>query len=204
MKNAHISKATLGRLPQYLQYLKKLPKGTEYISATVVAKELELGEVQVRKDLRSASGEGRPKVGYVTADLIKSIESYLGGSMLTEAVLVGAGRLGRALMAYDGFEGYGVKIEAAFDSNVDIADGSSKSILPMEKFDSFCGSHDVKIGIITVGADSAQTVCDRMIKNGIKAIWNFAPCKLKIPEGILLRQEDLAVSLAHLNCQVSN
>lgn len=200
MIKASVPKATLGRLPQYLKLLKALPKDEyEYISATSIAKMLSLGEVQVRKDLSSISGAGKPKLGYVTADLIVKLEEHLGCNKLTYAVLVGAGKLGRALLDYDGFEKYGVKIIAAFDSKLSAPDLEGKvEILPMDRFSEFCKTHSVNIGIITVGESSAQTVCDQMTESGITKIWNFAPCKLNVPDGVLLHSENLALSLAHL------
>ena len=204
MDKCTISKATLGRLPSYLEYLRNLPPDTvPYISATAIAKHLGLGEVQVRKDLAAVSGAGKPKLGYGTTELVEKLEDFLGCNQLTPAVLVGAGKLGRALLQYDEFEKYGVKISAAFDSNERVISlGSKTEILPMNQFEYFCKTKNIKLGIITVGEGSAQAVCDQMVKSGITAIWNFAPCKLKVPVGILLQNENLALSLAHLNNQL--
>ncbi|MEE1011544.1 MAG: redox-sensing transcriptional repressor Rex [Acutalibacteraceae bacterium] len=205
MDKLGISKATLGRLPHYLQFLRELSvDDVPYISATVIAKKLSLGEVQVRKDLSAVSGAGKPKVGYKTTDLIKSIEAHLGLGDMTNAVLVGAGKLGKALLEFDDFEDYGVKIIAAFDCNeTAIRYNRSIEILPMNDFDEYCKQNNVRIGIITVGEGSAQSVCDKMIESGITAIWNFAPCNLELPDGILLKQERLALSLAYLNNKLS-
>ena len=206
MDKCSVSKATLGRLPSYLEYLRNLPPDkVPYISATAIAKHLGLGEVQVRKDLAAVSGAGKPKLGYVTAELVEKLEECLGCNQVTSAVLVGAGKLGRALLQYDEFEKYGVKISAAFDSNERaISLGSKTEILPMNQFEYFCKTKNIKLGIITVGEGSAQAVCDQMVKSGITAIWNFAPCKLKVPIGVLLQNENLALSLAHLNNQLRN
>lgn len=206
MDKTGISKATLGRLPHYLQLLRELSDdNVPSISATVIAKKLSLGEVQVRKDLSAVSGAGKPRIGYKTVDLIKSIEAYLGQGDMTNAVLVGAGKLGKALLEFDDFEDYGVKIIAAFDCNeTAIRYNRSIEILPMNDFDSFCKKNNVKIGIITVGAGSAQDVCNRMIESGIMAIWNFAPCNLEVPDNILIKQERLALSLAYLNNKLVN
>ena len=203
MDKCTISKATLGRLPSYLEFLRNLPPDkVPSISATAIAKHLGLGEVQVRKDLAAVSGAGKPKLGYVTAELVEKIEDFLGCNQLTSAVLVGAGKLGRALLQYDEFEKYGVKISAAFDSNERaISLGTKTEILPMNQFEYFCKTQNIKLGIITVGEGSAQAVCDQMVKSGITAIWNFAPCKLNVPASILLQNENLALSLAHLNNQ---
>ena len=206
MDKCSVSKATLGRLPSYLEYLRNLPPDkVPYISATAIAKHLGLGEVQVRKDLAAVSGAGKPKLGYVTSELVEKLEECLGCNQLTSAVLVGAGKLGRALLQYDEFEKYGVKISAAFDSNERVISlGSKTEILPMNQFEYFCKTQKIKLGIITVGEGSAQAVCDKMVKSGIMAIWNFAPCKLKVPASILLQNENLALSLAHLNNQLRN
>ena len=206
MNGYSVPKATLGRLPQYLQYLKSLPdaKGST-ISATAIAKGLSLGDVQVRKDLAAVSGTGKPKVGYERAKLIRDLESHLGYGGLTNAILVGAGKLGKALLDYDGFEDFGVKIVAGFDCNEQALQvgNNAKEILPIKEISSYCKEHSVKLGIITVGQGSAQDVCDTLVASGIEAIWNFAPCTLKIPSGVLLKQENLALSLAYLNNQIS-
>ena len=203
MNGYSIPKATLGRLPQYLEYLRSLPEIRRTISATAIAKALSLGDVQVRKDLASVCGAGKPKIGYETDKLITDIESHLGSERLTNAVLVGAGKLGRALLDYDGFENFGVKIVAGFDCNETVLTKGTKDILPIRDIEVYCREHDVKLGIITVGQGSAQDVCDKLVESGIKAIWNFAPVTLKVPNGVLLKQENLALSLAYLKGQIS-
>ena len=203
MNGYSIPKATLGRLPQYLEYLKSLPETHRTISATAIARALSLGDVQVRKDLAAVCGAGKPKIGYETDKLIADIESHLGFKKLTNAVLVGAGKLGRALLDYDGFENFGVKIVAGFDCNETVLKKGTKEILPIKDIGAFCQKHNVRRGIITVGSGSAQDVCDRLVESGIEAIWNFAPVTLKVPNGVLLKQENLALSLAYLNNQIS-
>ena len=203
MNGYSIPKATLGRLPQYLEYLKSLSEIRRTISATAIAKALSLGEVQVRKDLATVSGAGKPKVGYETDKLITDIESHLGYEKLTNAVLVGAGKLGRALLDYDGFENFGVRIVAGFDCNETALKKGAKNILPIRDIGAYCREYKVKLGIITVGVGSAQDVCDKLVESGIEAIWNFAPVTLKVPNGVLLKQENLALSLAYLNNQIS-
>ena len=198
-------KATLGRIPIYIQYLKDLPdESGEMIAAPKIARDLSLGEVQVRKDLALISGAGKPKVGYNKQKLIVDLERRLGHDGLTNAVLVGAGKLGRALLDYDGFEEFGIRILAGFDRNQNpIQIGVDKYVLSIEHVEQYCTEHDVKIGIITVGQGSAQEVCDKLVSSGVRAIWNFAPCKLHVPTGVLLQNENLALSLAHLRNQLS-
>ena len=199
-----ISKATLSRIPAYLELLRSLPaERYEHISATAIARKLSLGEVQVRKDLASISGAGKPKLGYLTAELITNLENCLGSDNLSSAVLVGAGKLGKTLLDYDEFEKFGIRIAAAFDSNDKVIDISSKiRIQPIDEFEHFCKENEIKLGIITVGAGSAQAVCDKMTDCGIIGILNFAPCNLNVPDGVILKNENLALSLAHLNNQI--
>ena len=203
MNGYSIPKATLGRLPQYLDYLRSLADVCPTISSAAIARALSLGEVKVRKDLASVSGIGRPRIGYETDKLISDIERHLGYERLTYAILVGAGKLGRALLDYDGFEEFGVKIIAGFDCNEITLKSGGGYILPIKDVRDFCREHDVRLGIITVGEGSAQEVCDKLVESGIKAIWNFAPVSLKVPKGVLLKQENLALSLAYLNNQMS-
>lgn len=205
MKHTCVMKATLGRLPIYLQYLKSLDTN-QYanISATIIAKSLGLGEVQVRKDLSAVSGAGRPKLGYETAALIKTLEDVLGQRSVSEAIIVGAGRLGNALLGYNGFGNYGLKIGAAFDIGCKEAyvTGNGANIYPLDELDAYCKREKVKIGIITVPKEAAQDICDRLVECGVTAIWNFAPCNLNVPEHIILQHENLALSLAHLKLQM--
>lgn len=201
MERKEISKAILKRLPGYLAYLKSLPQnGPANISATTLANALGMGEVQVRKDLAAVSDGGRPKVGYLRESLIDDIEQFLGYDNNTDAVLIGAGKLGQALCDYSGFDAYGLNILAAFDSNpASQRTDTGKPILPMEKLEQFCKANMVRMGIITVPAAHAQQVCDQLIASGIKAVWNFAPTHLEVPENILVQNENMATSLAVLS-----
>lgn len=204
MKQIEVSKATMGRIPMYLKYLKNAKHNTENISATAIAKQLGLGDVQVRKDLASVSGAGRPKTGYNVNELIASLEEFLGVGKVSNVIIVGAGKLGRAFLDYGGFKDYGLDIVAAFDIAVESEENtdSGKIVYPMSAFESFCANNNVKIGIITVPASDAQNVCDLLIKNGIKAIWSFAPCTLSVPDGISVQYENMALSLAYLNKKI--
>mgnify|MGYP000613783038 FL=1 len=201
-----ISRATLKRLPTYLSYLKALPAdATANISATALAAGLHMGEVQVRKDLALVSDGGRPKIGYNREHLIADIENFLGYGNSNDAVLIGAGKLGRALLGYGGFAEYGLNIVAAFDANDTLigTTNGGKPIMHLSRLGEVCQRYKIKIGIITVPAEYAQGVCDLLIENGILAIWNFAPKHLNVPDGILVQNENMAASLAllckHLN-----
>ena len=196
-----VSKAVLKRLPSYLAYLKGITDpDTPYISATTLANALGMGDVQVRKDLATVSDGGRPKVGYLRESLIEDIEQFLGYDNTTDAVLIGAGKLGQALMDHKGFDEYGLNILAGFDVNP-VADATidGKPIYPMEKLESFCRSNKILMGIICVPASHAQEVCDKLISSGIKAIWTFATVHLEVPPHILVQYENMATSLAVLS-----
>ena len=208
MEKKAISKSVLKRLPGYLSYLKNMPENAPAnISATALANALGMGEVQVRKDLAMVSDGGRPKIGYMRESLIDDIEQFLGYDNTTDAVLIGAGKLGQALMGYKGFDEYGLNVLAAFDvaPKMDRTE-EGKPIYPLEKLASFCRTHKVLMGIITVPAEAAQTVADQLIAGGIKAIWNFAPTHLDVPANILVQNENMATSLAvlsvHLQAQI--
>ena len=208
MEPKKISKSVLKRLPGYLSYLKSLPEnGATHISATALANALGMGEVQVRKDLAMVSDGGRPKIGYLRESLIEDIEQFLGYDNVTDAVLIGAGKLGQALMAYKGFDEYGLNIMAAFDRNpkMDQTD-EGKPVYNINKLTQFCRAHKVLMGIITVPAEGAQEVAEQLITCGIKAIWNFAPTHLDVPSNILVQNENMATSLAvlsvHLQAQM--
>ena len=194
LKGAKLSKATLGRLPTYLKYI-EAEKIRTTVSSAELSQALKFGEIQVRKDLNSISKSGRPKVGFDIKVLREDIEKVLGKGEPLSAVVIGAGKLGTALLGYKGFEEYGIRIIAAFDSNKSICCGS---IYPMEELERFCRQSDIRIGIITVPSDHAQKVCDHCIHCGINVIWNFAACDLRVPEGITVSYENLALSLAHL------
>ncbi|MCQ2464223.1 MAG: redox-sensing transcriptional repressor Rex [Oscillospiraceae bacterium] len=204
MKQIEVSRATMGRLPVYLEYLKSTESGTENISATALAKELGLGEVQVRKDLAAVSGAGRPKTGYNVSELISVLEKFLGRNDSSNVVIVGAGKLGRALLDYSGFKDYGLEIMAAFDKEVNEPEKSKqgKPVYSMDLLDDFCRENNIRIGVIAVPASSAQEVCDRFVKNGIRAVWCFAPCSLTVPDGIPVQYENMALSLAYLNKKI--
>lgn len=196
-----ISLQTLRRLPVYLHYLRTVRDRYVNISATAIAEKLGLNDVQVRKDLASVSGSGRPKTGYNTCELIEQLERYLGCNTRCPAVLVGAGNLGKALLSYDGFEDYGLEIIAAVDRNPALVGVSvnGKQILPLTCLKALCETSDVRLGIITVPAAAAQSVCDELISYGIRAIWNFAPTILRVPEYVQVENENLASSLAVLS-----
>jgi redox-sensing transcriptional repressor len=201
MKTTDVSRAALGRIPVYLKFIESLPQDVETVSATTIAKALGFGEVQVRKDLGAICGSGKPRIGYTVSDLKASLECLI-GSRNGKTVIVGAGKLGRALLDYGGFSDYGLDILAAFDTDVSQNNASGKPILPIDGLHDFCKENNVSIGVIAVPARAAQEVCDKLCQSGIKAIMSFAPCKLTAPDGVAIQYENMALSLAHLKTQI--
>lgn len=200
--NKQVSKRTLNRLPTYLSLLQeKADEGVEYISATTIANLLDLNHVQVRKDLSCASSAGRPKVGYETKVLINDLYEFLDYNNAKKAVIVGAGDLGKALLGYSGFKNYGLDIVAAFDTNKELCgtEIKGKPIYHTDMMEEMVSGMDVHIGIITTPAQYAQDSCDKLVRNGVKGIWNFAPTSLTAPKDVIVQNENMATSLAVLS-----
>ena len=199
-----VSVNTVQRLPTYLNYLKSLDDDGN-ISSTEIARALGLNDVQVRKDLSSVSSGGRPKVGYNIRGLILDLKEFLGYNAVNDAVMVGCGNLGRALMSYRGFREYGLRIVAGFDVSDDIVgeEVSGKPVLPLSGLPQYCRENGIRIGVITTPAQAAQKACDLLMEGGLKAVWNFAPAHITVGEGVLVQNENMACSLAllskHLN-----
>lgn len=196
----NISKSVLQRLPIYLNYLRAMPDKSGFISATALAARLNLGEVQVRKDLASVSNTGKPKVGYEVMTLIADLSDALGYNNVNDAVIVGAGRLGKALLDYKGFAEYGFNIVAGFDVSEAVVGKSEggKPIFSLEKLPWLVNRMHIKIGIITVPAENARSICDVLVKSGITAVWNFSSAHLAVPDGVFVKNENMAVSLSLL------
>lgn len=196
-----VPEPTLRRLPLYYHYLKSVfEKGREYISCTHIGQDLDLDPPQIRKDLAFTGIRGLPKVGYQIESLLSSIEGFFGWNNMDEAFLVGVGNLGKALLGYDGFSRYGFKIIAAFDSNPEIVGKKIHGIevLPLEKLGNLCSRMQVKIGVLTVPESGAQKVAEIMVEGGIRGIWNFAPVALKVPDEVIVQNENIASGLAVL------
>ncbi len=196
---------TVKRFPSYLRILKQNQRsGMQYISATVLADELGLKPIQVRKDISCTGIEGKPKVGFIIDELIDSITHVLGWDNTADALIVGTGNLGTAIAQYEGFDAYGLRIVAAFDKDpakVGTKIGSL-TVLPIDQINQYIKTHRVSIAVITVPAQAAQSVADLLVKCGIRAIWNFAPKDLKLPDDVVMQRTDLATSFAVLSVKL--
>ncbi len=202
MADARIPLPSVRRFPSYLRILlQRKEAGERTISATQLALELGLTPIQVRKDLASTGIEGRPKVGFLIEEIIAAITHSLGWDNLTEALIIGAGNLGSALAAYDGFSAYGLRIVAIFDKDPQKIGRNigHLTVQPLESINQYIRSNRVTIAVIAVPANQAQATADMLIKCGIRGIWNFAPKNLKVPEDVVMQRTDLAASFAVLS-----
>lgn len=200
--NKTVPEPTLRRLPLYHRFLKELQEGgREFVSCTDIGIDLALDPTQIRKDLEAIGIAGRPRIGYAIAAVLDGLEEFLGWKNVNDAFLVGAGSMGSALLGYRKFEQYGLKIVAAFDTDPGKVGKKihGKHILPLNKLTNLARRMHVLIGILTVPAPVAQAVADHMIEGGIRAIWNFAPIRLRVPEPVIVHNEDLYCSLASLS-----
>lgn len=204
-KNVTMSSAsipTIRRLPSYLYLIRKAKEdGVEIISGTVIANELDLEPIQVRKDLASTGIIGKPRVGYKVADLIKAIEKFLNWDKKHKAILIGAGNLGSALLGYKEFSRNGLNFLGAFDvdeKKIGTAIHDTK-VYNVDELSDFVKKENIEIAVLTVRSGIAQEAADRIIEAGIKSIWNFTKVKLKVPKDVLLLKEDLSSSYAVLS-----
>ncbi len=202
MAEARIPLPSIRRFPSYLRILMQSREmGVKNISATQLASELGLTSIQVRKDLASSGIEGKPKIGFSVEELIVAITHSLGWDNSTEALIVGAGNLGSAIAAYNGFSAYGLKIVAVFDKDprkIGTRIGGLE-VLPVDTINQYIKSNRVTIAVIAVPANQAQATADMLVKCGIRGIWNFAPKNLKVPEDVVMQRTDLAASFAVLS-----
>ena len=194
-----VQKSTLSRLPLYYSHIRKMQQqGEKYVSAASVAQSLNLNPVLVRKDLSGVSSvEGKPRAGFEIDTLLNDLSEFLGYNNVDEAILVGVGSLGRLILTNKEFSSMGLNITVGFDKDPDL-----HGLQVGDKF-IYIKRTGVKIGIITVPADQAQAVCDQMVECGILAIWNFAFTLLNVPQGILVKNENLPSSLAVLSQQLA-
>lgn len=196
------------RLPLYYSLLRQLSQeGVKTVSSATIADYLNINPVLVRKDLAGATHVcGMPKLGFEVAPLLSDIKEYLGYDNYDEAFLVGVGNLGHTLLSHKGFKDLGINIVAGFDKNPDLIGKKvgGKAILPMERMDDYIKRRGLRIGIITVPSECAQEVCDHMVANGVRAIWNFSFTMLNVPENVIVKNENLPVSLALLTQQLKS
>ena len=194
-----VPEPTLRRLPWYLAFVKLMKgKGEAFISSTQIAKEINVDPSQVAKDLSFVNISGKTRVGYDINALVDVLEDFLGFTSQHKAFLFGVGSLGASLLHDTGLSQYGLEIVAGFDVREDF-DGNMINGIPVFHMDDFPAKqkeYGATIGVITVPVEKAQEVTDRIIEGGIKALWNFTPFRIRVPEHIVVQNTSMYAHLA--------
>lgn len=194
-----VPEPTLRRLPWYLSNIILLKqKGERYVSSTQISKEINIDASQIAKDLSYVNITGRTRVGYEIDTLITVLENFLGFTNLHKAFLFGVGSLGAALLGDSGLKHFGLEIVAAFDVKPNLV-GTTLNGIPIFHSDDFINKmkeYQVNIGVLTVPIGIAQQITDYMIEGGIKAVWNFTPFRIRVPEHIVVQNTSLYAHLA--------
>lgn len=190
---------TLRRLPWYLAYVTMLNgENVEYVSSTRISEELHVDASQIAKDLSFINIKGKTRIGYEVASLERALRSFLGFSERHDAVIVGAGSLGAALMQDSGLQRYGLNIVAGIDTNPAIA-GSSIAGIPVynpDRLPQLVRDMKISVGILAVPVDSAQSVADALVKAGVRALWNFTPTRIRVADGTVVTNTSIYSHLA--------
>lgn len=194
-----VPEPTLGRLPWYLSYAKIAKQNGEVtLSSTQIANQIGVDASQVAKDFSYAQVPGKTRVGYNVDELIATLEEFLGFSHVHKAFLFGAGSLGGSLLHDNGLLQYGLDIVAAFDIKYELI-GTHINHIPIQhtsKFAEIQRESPATVGVLTVPAWQAQSVADLMVAGGIKAIWNFTPYRITVPQEIVLQNTSIYTHLA--------
>ena len=194
-----VPEPTLRRLPWYLSNIKLMKeKGEQYVSSTQISKEINIDASQIAKDLSYVNISGRTRVGYNIDALIEVLESFLGFTNMHKAFLFGVGSLGAALLRDSGLHHFGLEIVAAFDVNPELVgkDLNGIPIFHSDDFETKMKEYDVNIGVLTVPINIAQEITNKMVDGGIKAVWNFIPFRIRVPENIVVQNTSLYAHLA--------
>lgn len=202
-----IPKSVIERVPLYFNYINKIDnKMCENISSTTISQELGLGEVLVRKDLNIIAGNGKPKIGYQVSDLKSKLITLINNNKIIDIIIVGVGKIGEALVKYQGFEEKGFHIKQIFDCDKNkigkkISDYQVNSI---DNLSFYCKQHNIQMAIISVNSDNAQEVCDNLISSGVKGILNFTNTLLVTSNNVSVRNVDIASQLMMLSLEINN
>ena len=198
---------TIRRLPWYLSYVRMLDNlHVEYVSSTQISKELNVQSSQIAKDLSFLNIRGKTRIGYEVKSLIMELEDFLGFNREHDAVVIGTGSLGTALMQDHGLEHYGLKIVAGFDIRPEVI-GKRLGGLPVYDINELAAwlrEHPVSIAILTVPVENAQEIADLVIVSGMTALWNFTPYRIKAPEDVVIANTSIYAHLAIIYNRMQN
>lgn len=198
---------TIRRLPAYLKIIQEAHReGQAFISGTLIAWELELEPIQVRKDLSITGISGKPRIGYPTLELIEAIRRFLKWDRPRSAAVIGAGHLGKAIIGNEEFTQHGLDIQAAFDKDTRKIGSRVKGIqvFSMEELKEKTKILGFEIAVLTVPSAAAQEAADLVVEAGIRGIWNFTHLKLKLPQWVSVQQENLSSGYAVLSVRLGN
>lgn len=190
---------TIRRLPWYLSYVRMLDnQNVSYVSSTQISKELNVQSSQIAKDLSFLNIRGKTRIGYEVKSLVTELEDFLGFDKQHNAVVIGTGSLGTALIQDHGLEHYGLNIVAGFDVRGDVI-GQCLGDVPIYNINQLADwqrEHRVSIAILTVPVEKAQEVADLAVSSGMTALWNFTPYRIKTPEGVAIANTSIYAHLA--------
>ena len=200
-KNERISPAVIRRLPKYYRYLKELlRKGIYKTSSKELSEMTGFTASQIRQDLNNFGGFGQQGFGYDVYNLSNEIGRIIGADKNYKIIIVGAGNIGQAIANYTGFYEHGYDVIAIFDKNPKIIGLSIKNvdIQDIDEIEAFLSKNSVDIGVICTPKSASQVTADILVKCGVKAIWNFAPSDVKVPDDVALENVHLNESLFSL------
>ncbi|MAS93855.1 MAG: redox-sensing transcriptional repressor Rex [Verrucomicrobiales bacterium] len=208
MEKIDIPKRTVYRLSLYQRCLQRLKEqGVETVSSEDLAGAAGVKPTQLRKDLGHVGQFGTRGLGYSVTTLSEAISGVMGLSMLQPVVLIGVGNLGSALLRYSGFRKEGFEIIAAFDAEPGCVKSTTEQMgVPVyhsDELETYVREYGVRMAIIAVPEASGQPVADTLVEAGVKAILNFSPALLNVPEEVVVNHVDLAAELGSLSFFVS-
>lgn len=207
MEEKRISKAVIARLPRYYRYLGELiEEGYERISSKKLSVMMKVTASQIRQDLNNFGGFGQQGYGYNVRYLYEEIGKILGIDHQHNVIIIGAGNLGQAIANYSNFEKRGFVIKAMFDIDVQLFGKKVREvpIYCLDELEAYIRKNDINIAALAVPKSSAEKLADRLVRCGIKAIWNFAHLDLNLPDDVVVENVHLSESLMRLSYRLNN
>lgn len=206
-KKKNISMAVIKRLPKYHRYLGELlSNDVDRISSKELSEKIGFTASQIRQDLNNFGDFGQQGYGYNVKELYNEIRGILGLTKAYRTVIIGAGNIGQAIANYSRFEKLGFTMEAMFDINPKLIGLRIRDIeiRDIDELEGFLEKNAIDIGILCVPRTNAQKVCDIFVNNGVRAVWNFAPVDLVVPENVIVENVHLSDSLLTLTCLLND
>ena len=197
---------TVKRLSLYLREVDRLQaRGDTRVSSRQLGKTLGLTDTQIRKDLSLFGQFGQAGIGYLLTPLGERLREILGKDRIWRTAVVGAGRLGQAIISYGPFAREGFQITAVFDADPGLVGKTvdGQEILPMEKLEDVISDRQILLGIVSVPQEAAQAVADRLVDAGVLGLLNFAPTRLDVADRASVASVDFSSRLERLAFQVS-